>query len=130
MGSQASLEAAIAAAPDFALAHVALARGWQYEGNIPAAQTSKAQALASLDGVTRRERQHVNALARAIDGDGPGVLALVYEHLQEFPRDAFVLKQADGPFGLLGFGGSQDAWNRILHCWTAWRLPMATIGGF
>jgi tetratricopeptide (TPR) repeat protein len=108
MGSQASLEAAIAADQDFALAHVALARGWQYEGNIPAAQTSKAQALASLDGVTRRERQHVKALARAIDGDGPGALALVYEHLQEFPRDAFVLKQADGPFGLLGFGGSQD----------------------
>ena len=39
---------------------------------------------------------------------GPGALALIYEHLQEFPRDAFVLKQADGPFGLLGFGGGQD----------------------
>jgi len=28
--------------------------------------------------------------------------------VQEFPRDAFLRKQADGPFGLLGFGGGQD----------------------
>jgi tetratricopeptide (TPR) repeat protein len=33
---------------------------------------------------------------------------LIREHVQEFPRDAFLLKQADGPFGLIGFGGSQD----------------------
>jgi len=61
-----------------------------------------------MEGVTRRERQHIEALARAVDGDGPEALALIREHVQEFPRDAFLLKQADGPFGLIGFGGSQD----------------------
>jgi predicted Zn-dependent protease len=107
-GAQQSLEAAIAHDADFALAHIALARWFQYASDMPQAQASKARALACLDGVTRRERQHVTALAKAVDGDGPGALALIYEHLQEFPRDAFVLKQADGPFGLLGFGGGQD----------------------
>jgi hypothetical protein len=107
-GAQAALEAAIAADAEFALAHIMLARWFQIAGNLPAAQASKATALGCLDGVTRRERQHVEALAQAIDGHGPEALALIYEHLQDFPRDAFVLKQADGPFGLLGFGGSQD----------------------
>ncbi|MGQ4808514.1 hypothetical protein NKDENANG_01897 [Candidatus Entotheonellaceae bacterium PAL068K] len=106
--AQENLEAAIAHDEGFALAHVALARWFQYAGDMPSAQASKSRALACLDGVTRRERQHVTALARAVDGDGPGALALIYEHLQEFPRDAFALKQADGPFGLLGFGGGQD----------------------
>ncbi len=107
-GARENLDAAIAHDDDFALAHIALARWFQYAGDLPQAQASKSRALACLDGVTRRERQHVTALAQAVDGDGPGALALIDEHLQEFPRDAFVLKQADGPFGLLGFGGGQD----------------------
>ena len=108
MGAQASLETAIAADEHFAMAHIALAREFQYRGKNTEAQASKLQALQCLDGVTSRERQHVEALARAIDGDGPTALALIREHVQEFPRDAFLLKQADGPFGLLGFGGGQD----------------------
>lgn len=106
VGAQASLEAALAADPNFAMAHIALARLFQYDGNLQAARASKEQALACLTGVTRRERQHVLAMATAIDGDGPGALALIREHMQDFPRDAFLLKQADGPFGLIGFGGS------------------------
>lgn len=108
MGAQTSLEAAIAADEHFAMAHIALAREFQYRGQTTAAQTSKLRALQCLDGVTRRERQHVEALARAVDGDGPAALALIREHVQEFPRDAFLVKQADGPFGLIGFGGGQD----------------------
>ena len=107
-GAPAGLEAAIAADPGFAMAHIALAREFQYRGDIPEAQASKFKALQCMDGVTRRERQHIEALVRAVDGDGPGALALIREHVQEFPRDAFLLKQADGPFGLIGFGGGQD----------------------
>ena len=64
-GAQASLEAAIAADADFAMAHIALAREFQYRGNITAAQASKSAALRCIDGVTRRERQHIEALARS-----------------------------------------------------------------
>src|SRR5262249_10347437 len=106
--AQASLEAAIAADADFAMAHIALAREFQYRGNIAAAQASKLKALHTLEGVTRRGRQTIEGPGRAVDGDSPGALALIREHVQEFPRDAFLLKQADGPFGLIGFGGSQD----------------------
>lgn len=108
VGAQDHFQAAIAADERCAMAHMALAREFQYRGQPAAAQASKACALQCLDGVTRRERQHLEALAYAVHGDGPTALALIREHLQEFPRDAFLLKQADGPFGLLGFGGDQD----------------------
>src|SRR5262249_54423352 len=91
LGAQENLEAAIAADADFAMAHIALAREFQYRGKIAEAQASKLQALQCMDGVTRREQQHIEALAKAIDGDGPGALALIREHVQEFPRDAFLL---------------------------------------
>jgi len=104
LGAQTSLEAAIAADERFAMAHIALAREFQYRGQNAAAQASKTKALQYMAGVTRRERQHIAALAKAVDGDGPTALALIHEHVQEFPRDAFLLKQADGPFGLIGFG--------------------------
>lgn len=108
MGAQAHFEAALAADPACALAHMALAREHQYRGQSAAAQASKARALHALDGVTRREQQHVTAMATAVDGDGPTALRLVREHLQDFPRDAWLLKQADGPFGLIGFSGMQE----------------------
>ncbi len=107
-GSQESLQAALMHDPDFAMAHIALARGCQFEGNLPAAHASKSRALECLQGVTTRERQHVKAMATAMDGDGPAALALIREHIQDFPRDALLLKQADGPFGLIGFSGSQQ----------------------
>jgi len=107
-GAQKSLEAAIDDDPDCAMAHIALAREWQYRGKRAEAQASKTRARQCLDGLTRRERQHVEALSQAVDGDSPAALALIHEHLQEFPRDALLLKQADGPFGLIGFGGGQD----------------------
>ena len=38
-----------------------------------------------------RERSHIAALGRLIDGDGAGALAAAQEHLREYPRDAMVL---------------------------------------
>jgi tetratricopeptide (TPR) repeat protein len=108
MGAQASFEAALAVDETCAMAHIALSREFQYRGKTAEAQASKDKAVQCMQGVTRREQQHIIALARAVEGDGPTALALIREHVQEFPRDAFLLKQADGPFGLIGFGGSQD----------------------
>ena len=108
LDAMASLQAALAADPGFAMAHIALARTRQVAGETAPAQDGKTQALALVDGVTRRERQHITALATAIDGNNPTALALIREHLQDFPRDAFALAQAHGPFGLIGFGGAPD----------------------
>lgn len=106
-GAQEHFAAALAADERCAMAHMAMAREYQYRGQSAAARASKERALQCMDGVTRRERQHLQAMATAVDGDGTAALALIREHIQDFPRDALLLKQADGPFGLLGFGGEQ-----------------------
>src|SRR5215208_769027 len=103
------LEEAIAADEGFALAQVALARGEQFRGLIPQARARAARARELVAGATARERGHVEAMATAIEqGGGPGALAAVREHVSAFPRDAFVLSQASGVFGLIGFSGRQD----------------------
>ena len=46
-------------------------------------------------GGTRREEQHVEAIAVMAEGDGPRSFALMEDHLAEFPRDALILSGAD-----------------------------------
>ncbi|MBI2764451.1 MAG: tetratricopeptide repeat protein [Chloroflexi bacterium] len=104
-GIQEELDAAVAADEGFALAHVARARNLQFLGRMAESAAAKERALALAAGATRREQQHVAVLATAIDSDAATTLALVREHIAEYPLDAFVLTQANGPFGLIGFGG-------------------------
>jgi len=103
------LEEAIAADEGFALAQVALARGEQFRGLMPQARERAARARELARGLTPRERGHVNAVATAIE-QGGGLLAIeaVREHIADFPRDAFVLSQASGVYGLIGFSGRQE----------------------
>ncbi|MGD9933233.1 MAG: tetratricopeptide repeat protein [Dehalococcoidia bacterium] len=107
-GAEDALRDALKHDPAFALAHITLARQLQVTGNIPDAAREKEAAQAAVPAATRREQQHVAAISRAMDGDGPGATALVREHLAEFPRDAYLLLQVAGPFGLVAFNGSQD----------------------
>jgi len=110
-GIEEGLREAIAADPGFALAHVALARQVQLAGDVKTAARHKELAVELVAGATRRERQHVEALVPALEGDGARALELMREHLAEFPRDAYILFQVIGPFGLVAFGGSED-WRR------------------
>lgn len=103
-----SLEAAGAADPGFALPQVARARLLQFQGQAAAAREGAARARALVQGASRREQQHVEVIATAIEGDAARALRLVREHAAEFPRDAFVLEQANGVYGLIGFSGRQD----------------------
>ena len=108
VGADLSFAAAVEADPGFALGHVALGRSLQLLARMPEAQAAKARARELATATSRRERQHVETVATAIDGDGPGAMRLLREHIAEYPRDAFVLSQAVGPFSLLGFGGGPD----------------------
>jgi hypothetical protein len=123
-GAEDALRQAIAADPGFALAHVALARQLQLAAD-PAAARHRELAEAAAPTATRRERQHIEAMLPALEGNGPRALALMREHLAEFPRDAYLLFQVIGPFGLVAFGGSED-WRRETYSLLD---PMATAYG-
>jgi len=105
VGAEASLAQAIEADEAFALAHASLALMQQFQGAPAEARRSAAHARAYTGGISRRERQHVDVIATFVDGNPPHALALVYEHLAEFPRDAPLLLLRGF---LLGRSGRQD----------------------
>ena len=107
-GADRAFTEALAADPGFALAAAGLARTQQIHGRIPEAKAAIAQARALAGGVSRRERQHVEAIGLLLDGNAPGALAAVRAHTAEFPRDALVLSLAVGAFGLIAFSGRLD----------------------
>ena len=53
-------------------------------------------------GATRREQQHVEALGALVAGETARGLALVDEHVGEFPRDALLVNQASSAIGFAG----------------------------
>jgi len=100
-----SLMDAISADEGFAMAHAALAPRLQLQGKTDAAKASAARARELTGGLTRRERQHVEVIATAVNGDSPRALALAREHLAEFPRDGAILQQASS---LIAGSGARD----------------------
>jgi tetratricopeptide (TPR) repeat protein len=108
IGAEALLDAALASDPEFALAHIARARLLAVQARVAEAREAAAAARALRDRVTAREARHVETIALAIEGKGPQAMALVEEHVAEFPRDALVLSLALGVFGLFGFSGRAD----------------------
>ena len=100
-----AFEAAIAADDGFALAHAGLARARHAMANSVGARAALEKANAQSESLTPRERSHVACLAKIIAGDGPGARALIREHLELYPRDAFILQPMTGVFGLIGFSG-------------------------
>src|SRR3954467_7729894 len=107
-GASEALDQAIAADPDFGLAYIARARLHQsYAENTKArAMASRARELAA--GATRRERQHVEVLAAAVEGRPAEAIAGAENHLEEFPRDALVLASLLGAYGLYACSGRAD----------------------
>jgi len=107
-GAAELLERALAADPDFALAHVARARLLQLQARMPEARAAVAPAKELRSGVSAREQQHIDTISRAVEDCATEALALVYTHASEYPRDALPLSLALGVFGLLGFSGRLD----------------------
>jgi hypothetical protein len=108
VGADERFERALAADPGFALAHIGRARSLQIQARIPEARSAAARARELAAPLGRRERDHVEALAIGIDGDGAEALAAIRAHLAGFPRDAMVLGPATGVYGLIGFSGRPD----------------------
>ncbi|MHB0771415.1 tetratricopeptide repeat protein [Bradyrhizobium sp. 5.13L] len=104
-----TLERAIAADPDLALAHIARARvhGFYQQGDLARGKAALARELAAKRG-TERERSHVETLALAIEGRLPEAIASTLKHIDAWPRDAVVLSLPLGAFGLFAFSGMAD----------------------
>lgn len=100
-----ALERSIAADPDFALPWSALARQHQLMGRPKQAREAADKAVALAEYATEREQQHAKAYLLMVTGKGQDALALTHEHMQRWPRDAFLLAPSCGVFGLIGFSG-------------------------
>src|SRR3984885_5952181 len=107
-GADALLDRALAADADFALAHIAKAQLRQVQARVTEAKAEASVARGLAGRVSPREARHIETIALAIDGNGPQAMALLEEHIAEYPRDAVVLSLALGVFGLLGFSGRID----------------------
>lgn len=103
-----TLQSAVEADPGFALPYAALARQFQYQGQPKEAAAALQRAKTLTPGISRREQQHVATIAACMEKDGESALALVKEHVAEFPTDAWVLYQATGVYSLVGFSGHQN----------------------
>lgn len=105
-----SLDAAIADAPDLALAHALRALVHLGYGQAQAAK-AKAEigsALSSLNGTTDRERSHVELIAMMVEGRGRDALQRVVDHAQQYPTDLLAASTALGAYGLFAFSGRAD----------------------
>jgi tetratricopeptide (TPR) repeat protein len=107
-GAGDAFDSAISEDPSFALAHIARARVHQLNMESAEARTRAAQARQLAVTASRRERQHVEIMAAAIEGQPKIALAGAEQHLDEFPRDALVFSLLLGAFGLYAFSGRAD----------------------
>jgi hypothetical protein len=108
-GAAEAFESAIAADPDFALAHIARARihTFYQQGDVARKKAALARELVARNG-SERERTHVETLALAVEGQIPAALASALNHLEAHPRDAIVMSLPLGAFGLFAFSGMAD----------------------
>src|SRR5262249_29089003 len=104
-GGEEHFAAALEADDGLAVAHAGAALLPAVRGDAATAPAAVPRARQTVGGVTRRERQHVEAVSTLLGGDTVGGLALVDEHVSEFPCDALLVNQASSA---IGFAGGRD----------------------
>jgi tetratricopeptide (TPR) repeat protein len=96
---------AIEADTGFALAYGALAYMLNLRAQVAEAKECVQQAQTLAPGVSRRERQQIEAIALFINGQGRRSYALIREHLTDYPRDMLMIRLAQR-LGMLGCSGA------------------------
>ncbi|MCH7737349.1 MAG: tetratricopeptide repeat protein [Chloroflexi bacterium] len=99
-GADERFKEALQADEDFALAHAGLAYLHMTGGRADEARSSAKQAQDLAAGTSRREQQQIEVIARWANGKGTDALALIHEHLAEFPRDMLMVRVAQRLFVL------------------------------
>ncbi len=103
-----AIDDALAADPEFALAHSVNARVLVLEGNVRAAVAAAERGVELAGKASERERAHAELVAMVTRGENAAALPRVRAHAASYPRDALPLSFALGVYGLLGFGGFVD----------------------
>lgn len=91
--------------PDFALAHVGLARGLQYENRLPEAKVAMAAARDAKAPRSEREASHIAAFDLLLSGKTAQAYPAIRAHVDNHPRDALLAQTCSSVFGLIGFSG-------------------------
>ncbi len=104
-GAEEAFGEALTADPDFALAHVGVARHRQLFGDRPGALEAMQRARSLSGRADEREAGHIRVLGLLLDGDPATLLRDVLAHVEAYPRDALVVDTCTGVFGLIGFSG-------------------------
>jgi tetratricopeptide (TPR) repeat protein len=105
-GTMACFDRALALDPGFALAHAGRAQVFAREGKMAAAREAMAAAKAAAAGVSAREAGHIRFFDLAFSAEAEAAVRLLYEHLEQWPRDALMVAIAANPNGLIGSSGS------------------------
>ena len=106
-GAEEKLQEAIDLDEGFALAHGCLAFMHMTRARPEEARESAKQGLALADGITRRERHHIEAVSLWAHGKGPYAIKRAKEHLTQYPRDAILMRVAQRLY-MLGCSGAGE----------------------
>ena len=104
-GAEEELQAAMESDEGFALPAICQAYMAMQRGRAAEAKDFVQKARSLSGGITKRERQQIEAVALWTNNEGPRSVALAREHLDEFPRDGLVLRLAQRLY-MLGCNGS------------------------
>ncbi len=107
-GMAPALDEALAADPDFVLAHALRALWLQTYGRSDEARAALGRAEAGAGHTSERERSHVSLVSALVGGRSPAALAQVQLHAQRFPTDVLSASTAMGAYGLFAFSGRRD----------------------
>jgi tetratricopeptide (TPR) repeat protein len=100
---------AVAADPNFALAHLALAQTLQASGRGTDASASRERARVLAAATTARERQLTEISCMLSGGDPDDALGAARQHLAEFPCDVLLLGQVINHIFFHGRWGKKQA---------------------
>jgi tetratricopeptide (TPR) repeat protein len=112
-GAAPAYDRAIAADPDFALAHAGKAQVLMREGNVAAARAALAAAKNTATGLSEREASHIAFFDLVFAGRTDAAIAALYTHLAAWPRDALVVASGANPNGVIGGSGRIGQKHRI-----------------
>lgn len=103
----AELSQAVKLAPNFALAHAALAKQQMFHGFVDDSKISLTAAQALVSKVTDREASSIDVLTATMNFQA-NALQMALTHIDQWPLDRFVFSLIVGPFGLLAFSQQAD----------------------